>query len=71
MNHGVRGGIYMRAKNALPGTLLATHTDREYAAYAATSQPLFSAFVKSKHKFWDDKILTAVGYILKPELAED
>jgi|GEM_PF-4529840 len=60
--------IYMRAKQELPGTQLATHTDREYAAYVSTSQPLLAAFVQSNHKFWDDKILTAMGYIINPEL---
>lgn len=60
--------IYMRAEQELPGTQLATHTDREYAAYMATSQPLLAAFVHSNHKFWDDKILTAMGYMINPEL---
>ena len=62
--------IYMRAKNELPDTQLATHTDREYATYAARSQPLLTAFVHSNHKFWDDKILTVIGYILNPDLDE-
>jgi hypothetical protein len=62
---------YMRAKQELPGTQLATHTDREYATYAATSQPLLTAFVHSNHKFWDDKILTAIGYMINPDLAEE
>ncbi|MDB5184374.1 MAG: hypothetical protein JWN38_182 [Candidatus Saccharibacteria bacterium] len=63
--------IYMRAKQELPGTQLATHTDREYAAYTRTSQPLLAAFVQSNHKFWDDKILTAIGYMINPDLAEE
>jgi hypothetical protein len=60
--------IYMKAKQELPGTQLASHTDREYAAYMAASQPLLAAFVHSNHKFWDDKILTAMGYMINPEL---
>jgi hypothetical protein len=60
--------IYMRAKQELPGTQLATHTDREYATYMTTSQPLLAAFVHSNHNFWDDKILTAMGYMINPEL---
>jgi hypothetical protein len=60
--------IYMRAKQELPGTRLAPHADREYAAYMATAQLLMAAFVHSNHKFWDDKILIAMGYMINPEL---
>jgi hypothetical protein len=60
--------MYMRAKQEVPGTHIASYPDRVYAAYVTEFHPLLAAFVRSKHKLFDDKILAIIGYLLNSKL---
>lgn len=44
----------------------AVYTDREYAAFVKHKHSLLAAFVSANNKFFDQKILAVMGYILYP-----
>ncbi|MBL8121484.1 hypothetical protein JNM87_01910 [Candidatus Saccharibacteria bacterium] len=49
----------------------APHPDSDYVRYLADNHPLFSTYVKSKHRFQHKKILTVAGYIINPNLNKE
>lgn len=49
----------------------AKHSDKEYVAYITAAHPLFTSFVKSKHRFQNKKILTVAGYLVNPNLDKE
>jgi hypothetical protein len=49
----------------------AKHSDEAYIEYVITTHPLFTMFVKSKHRFQSKKILTVAGYLVNPNLDKE